>query len=59
MTHNSAITCGGMRGLKDLADGLVLGAKDLNTFHRFIQPDNSFGTCNLHLNETIFLILNF
>jgi len=42
--QNSAITCGGMRGLKDLADACVLGAKDAGATHRFIQPDNSFGT---------------
>jgi len=42
--ENSAITCGGMRGLKDLADACVLSAKDAGATHRFIQPDNSFGT---------------
>jgi hypothetical protein len=41
---NSAIISGGMRGLKDLADGLILQAKDKGHAHRFIQPDNSFGT---------------
>eukprot|EP01127_Copromyxa_protea_P023797 TRINITY_DN908_c0_g1_i6.p1 TRINITY_DN908_c0_g1~~TRINITY_DN908_c0_g1_i6.p1 ORF type:complete len:319 (-),score=26.78 TRINITY_DN908_c0_g1_i6:39-995(-) len=44
MTPNFAITCGGMRGLKDLVDGCILQAKTHNTFQRFIQPDNSFGT---------------
>lgn len=33
-----------MRGLKDLADACVLNAKALGVPHRFIQPDNSFGT---------------
>jgi hypothetical protein len=44
-----------MRGLKDLVDGCILQAKvnhtlyvtlriSLTTSHRFIQPDNSFGT---------------
>jgi len=42
--ENSAITCGGMRGLKDLADSLVLNAQAEGSVHRFIQPDNSFGT---------------
>jgi len=42
---NAAITCGGMRGLKDIADAMVLNAKDLGLPpHRFLQPDNSFGT---------------
>eukprot|EP01125_Pyxidicula_operculata_P017099 TRINITY_DN5952_c0_g2_i1.p1 TRINITY_DN5952_c0_g2~~TRINITY_DN5952_c0_g2_i1.p1 ORF type:complete len:488 (-),score=68.44 TRINITY_DN5952_c0_g2_i1:98-1561(-) len=45
MCKNSiAITCGGMRGLKDLADGSIMISKKDKTFHRFIQPDNSFGT---------------
>eukprot|EP01129_Flabellula_baltica_P016065 TRINITY_DN8401_c0_g1_i2.p1 TRINITY_DN8401_c0_g1~~TRINITY_DN8401_c0_g1_i2.p1 ORF type:complete len:489 (+),score=120.28 TRINITY_DN8401_c0_g1_i2:26-1492(+) len=43
MINNSAITCGGMRGLKDIADGLIFRAGD-NGPHRFVQPDNSFGT---------------
>jgi len=43
-TVNSAIISGGMRGLKDLADGLILHAKEKGHSHRFIQPDNSFGT---------------
>lgn len=42
--HSSAVTCGGMRGLKDLADAQVLAAAKAGTFMRFIQPDNSFGT---------------
>lgn len=43
--HNSSITSGGMRGLKDIADACVLNAKDNGKgAHRFIQPDNSFGT---------------
>jgi len=42
--HNAAITGGGMRGLKDLADACVLNAKAEGIPHRFIQPDNSFGT---------------
>lgn len=42
--QNSAISCGGMRGLKDIADALVLNAKEQGKPHRFIQPDNSFGT---------------
>jgi len=33
-----------MRGLKDIADASVLFAKAKGTSHRFIQPDNSFGT---------------
>lgn len=41
---NSAIICGGMRGLKDIADGCVLYAKQNQQVHKFIQPDNSFGT---------------
>lgn len=41
---NSAIICGGMRGLKDIADGCVLYAKSNQQTHKFIQPDNSFGT---------------
>ncbi len=42
--ESSSITGGGMRGLKDLADAQVLAAGKQNTFVRFIQPDNSFGT---------------
>jgi len=41
---NSAIISGGMRGLKDIADGCVLSAKQQEKPHCFIQPDNSFGT---------------
>eukprot|EP01119_Soliformovum_irregulare_P015344 TRINITY_DN4308_c0_g1_i1.p1 TRINITY_DN4308_c0_g1~~TRINITY_DN4308_c0_g1_i1.p1 ORF type:complete len:493 (+),score=113.78 TRINITY_DN4308_c0_g1_i1:27-1505(+) len=41
---NSAITSGGMRGLKDIADACIMHARETNTAHRFIQPDNSFGT---------------
>ena len=33
-----------MRGLKDLADACVLNAKTAGVQHRFVQPDNSFGT---------------
>jgi len=45
MITHSAITSGGMRGLRDIADGCVLGAKEARKKkHRFIQPDNSFGT---------------
>jgi len=44
MKKNSCITGGGMRGLKDIADSLILKAKKYKTSHRFIQPDNSFGT---------------
>jgi hypothetical protein len=44
MIQNSAIICGGMRGLKDVADALILKAKQTGNVHRFIQPDNSFGT---------------
>jgi hypothetical protein len=42
--ESSSLTCGGMRGLKDLADAQVLAASKQGTFVRFIQPDNSFGT---------------
>lgn len=42
--ESSAMTCGGMRGLKDLADAQVLAAAKAGTFVRFVQPDNSFGT---------------
>lgn len=41
---NFAITCGGMRGLKDIVDSLVHNATVKGEMHRFIQPDNSFGT---------------
>jgi histidinol-phosphate/aromatic aminotransferase/cobyric acid decarboxylase-like protein len=44
LNQNSAITCGGMRGLKDLADGCIMYAKSMGIPHRFIQQDNSFGT---------------
>jgi hypothetical protein len=33
-----------MRGLKDIADACVLYANQNGAIHRFIQPDNSFGT---------------
>jgi len=33
-----------MRGLKDIADACVLSAKAQGVPHRFVQPDNSFGT---------------
>ncbi len=39
---NSAICSGGMRGLKDIADGFILHAKSKYHTHRFIQPDNSY-----------------
>ena len=42
--QNAAITGGGMRGLKDLADACVLTAKAEGRPHRFVSPDNSFGT---------------
>lgn len=41
---NVAITAGGMRGLKDLVDAMMNIATSNNQIHRFIQPDNSFGT---------------
>jgi len=44
LADNIAITSGGMRGLKDLVDGSLMRSKAAKTFHRFIQPDNSFGT---------------
>ena len=44
LCESSSVTCGGMRGLKDLADAQMLAAGKDNTFVRFIQPDNSFGT---------------
>lgn len=37
-TKVTAITCGGMRGLKDLADACVFIAKESSTSHRFISP---------------------
>eukprot|EP01088_Endostelium_zonatum_P016277 TRINITY_DN432_c0_g1_i7.p1 TRINITY_DN432_c0_g1~~TRINITY_DN432_c0_g1_i7.p1 ORF type:complete len:316 (-),score=63.82 TRINITY_DN432_c0_g1_i7:232-1179(-) len=40
---SSAITSGGMRGLKDLADSMIINCPNPHK-HRFIQPDNSFGT---------------
>ena len=42
--QSSAISCGGMRALKDLADGCVIQARQSGEMHRFIAPDNSFGT---------------
>jgi hypothetical protein len=50
----SAITCGGMRGLKDLADSCVEHAKKSKLRHRFIQPDNSFGTWFNIVDSTVF-----
>lgn len=44
MLDNSAICAGGMCGLKFFSDAFILNAKKKNTVHRFIQPDNSFGT---------------
>jgi hypothetical protein len=36
-SSSSAMTCGGMRGLKDLADAQVLAAGKAGTFVRFVQ----------------------
>ncbi|MBI2453873.1 aminotransferase class I/II-fold pyridoxal phosphate-dependent enzyme [Candidatus Peregrinibacteria bacterium] len=49
LVRNSTIIGGGMRGLDDIATAMVNIAKDESTAaapkkHRFIHPDNSFGT---------------
>lgn len=44
LKNNFAITAGGMRGLKDIVDSLVHISCTAQQKHRFIQPDNSFGT---------------
>eukprot|EP01090_Pellita_catalonica_P000157 TRINITY_DN10110_c0_g1_i1.p1 TRINITY_DN10110_c0_g1~~TRINITY_DN10110_c0_g1_i1.p1 ORF type:complete len:511 (-),score=58.52 TRINITY_DN10110_c0_g1_i1:92-1591(-) len=42
--QHSAVISGGMRGLKDLADSCRIYARSNGAQHRFIHPDNSFGT---------------
>jgi len=44
LVKNSTIVGGGMRGLDDIATAMVRTAALENRTHRFIHPDNSFGT---------------
>ena len=44
LARNTCLTSGGMRGLDDIATGMVEEATDEGKIARFVHPDTSFGT---------------